>query len=289
MLRAAASNTPPEGNLMSLPGILDPWREIIHPAALILPRPNDNEYSELKNSIEARGVLTPLATYVDKKGEHWLLDGVSRLQVMVELDKPILDDAGRWAVPTTPYYEEQGADPYEIALSLNVTRRHLTPEQKREVIRQLRQDRPELSDRAVARMAGVSPHTVGEVRHEAEDRAEEPAEEQVDPETGEITVREPETGEGDDNVTHIARGVVQEPRQEETGRRARGRQPVTPTQRRRPRSAPDANGEDVDAKPFVGTILPTANKTARIAEAKRCVKHLGLVVTDLISRRRVAA
>jgi hypothetical protein len=72
------------------------------PAVLILPRPKQTEYSELKNSIEVRGVLTPLATYIDAKGDHWLLGAVSRLQVMVELDKPVLDVERRWAIPTTP-------------------------------------------------------------------------------------------------------------------------------------------------------------------------------------------
>lgn len=74
-----------------------------------MPRPNETKYSELRNSIEARRVLTPLATYID--GDHWLINGVSCLQVMVELDKTVLDVEGRWAIPTTPYSEEKGHDP----------------------------------------------------------------------------------------------------------------------------------------------------------------------------------
>lgn len=257
---------------MQLPGILDPWREVIHPAALILPRPSDSEYSELKTSIEQRGVLTPLATYIDAKGEHWLLDGVSRLQVLVELGHKILDDEGRWAVPTTPYYAEQGHDPHEIAMSLNVVRRHLTPAQKRDVIRQLREERPELSDRAIARMAGVDPHTVGDVRHQEEARAE--IEEQIDPETGEVL-------DETDNVTPIPRGV----RREESGRVARGRAPVSPRERRQRRPRNGAEGGEVTLA-FIGTVLPSATKAARVAEAKRCLRHLGLTVGDLTSRSR---
>jgi ParB-like chromosome segregation protein Spo0J len=270
---------------MSLPGVLDPWREVIHPAALILPRPSEREYADLKASIAERGILTPVATFIDGKGEHWLLDGVSRLQALVELDQPILDNEGRWAIPTTPYSAEHGHDPYEIALSLNVVRRHLTNEQKREVIRQLREERPELSDRAIARMAGVSPHTVAEERQAAEDEG-------FDPETGEV-VTNGELPVGDDgedtqeNVTPISRGVVRE-REEVTGRRARGRQAKTPVQRRERRQQPAAEPVQEQGQPFVGTVLATASKTQRIAEAKRCLKFLGLTIADLAPKRRAA-
>jgi hypothetical protein len=266
---------------MSLPGVLDPWREVIHPAALILPRPSDSEYADLKASIESRGMLTPVATFIDKKGEHWLLDGVSRLQVLVEMNQEILDNEGRWAVPTTPYYEEKGDDPYEIALSLNVVRRHLTPAQKREVIRQLREERPDLTDRAIARMAGVSHHTVADEREQEEETQtaaageETVTEPRVDPETGEVIENE--------NVTHISRGVVQEPRTEVSGRRARGRQPGV----RRPRAAAgDGDTANLPTVVFTGTVLPQAPKAQRVAEAKRCLKHLGLSVADLTPRGR---
>ena len=267
---------------MSLPGVLDPWREVIHPAALILPRPSETEYNDLKHSIETRGVLTPLATYIDAKGEHWLLDGVSRLQVLVELDKPILDAEGRWAIPTTPYSEEQGHDPYEIALSLNVIRRHLTNEQKREVINQLRSERPELSDRAIARMAGVDPKTVAHARH-----GQEEAEVEHDPETGEIIEeQEPETGDSQETATITPIRRARE-RREESGRRTRGRQPESPRQRLRRRQETREAQTVVDGpQPFIGTILPNASKTARVAEARRCLKHLGLTVADLGPRRR---
>jgi ParB-like chromosome segregation protein Spo0J len=286
--------------MMSLPGVLDPWRDVIHPAALILPRPNDAEYADLKASIETRGMLTPVATWVDASGEHWLLDGVSRLQVLVELDRKILDEEGRWALPTTPYYEDQGHDPYEIALSLNVVRRHLTQQQKREVIRQLREERPELSDRAIARMAGVSPHTVADERQAMEEEeveaeiaeteaAEAASGEIVDPETGEVTERQAEapiTNGSDSEAPPAPRRT----RREETGRRARGRQPQTPTERRRVHRAAEPIDPDTGPEqPFIGTVLASATKAQRVAEARRCLKHLRLKLDDLATRRRVAA
>lgn len=150
--------------MSELPEILDPWREVIHPAALILPRPSVIDYQTLKNDITANGILTPLTVFVDVKGEYWLLDGLSRLQILLELKQPVLDDHGRWAIPTTQYYEAKGDDPYTIVLSLNVSRRHLTPQQRREAIAAVLYARPDLSDRAVARVVGVSPATVANVK-----------------------------------------------------------------------------------------------------------------------------
>ena len=71
-------------------------------------------------------------------------------------------------------------------------------------------------------------------------------------------------------------------RVEETGRRARGRKQGSVTrQRERPELGAD--------EPFTGTVLPSAAKTARVAEAKRCVKHLKLTVADLGPRQRKQA
>jgi hypothetical protein len=165
-----------------------------------------------------------------------------------------------------------------------VVRRHLSAAQKREVIRQLREERPELSDRAVARMAGVDPKTVAEERRAQEDEVAEDTQpeaetvETVDQETGEVTT--------ETIVRPFER--PQRPREEATGRRARGRQPQSPVTRRRPREESEDEDED-RGEPFRGTILPSATKVARVAEARRCLKHLGLTVADLTSRRRGAA
>jgi len=264
---------------MTIPSSLDAWREVIHPAALILPRPNAADYAELKESIKARGLLTPLATFIDSGGEHWLLDGVSRLQALVELGQKVLADDGRsWAVATIPYKEEEGADPYEIALSLNITRRHLTPDQKRDLIRALREERPELSDRAIARMAGVSPHTVAAERRD-HDEAEA---ETVQPNGEDASAYE----EGDirEEGEPAAETPSPEPppeRREASGRRARGRKPGSVSEPEPPVQLP--------ARPFIGTVLPSAPKARRVAEARRCIRYLQLAVDDLMRRTGAAA
>jgi hypothetical protein len=57
-------------------------------------------------------------------------------------------------------------DPFAYVVSANVHRRHLTTEQKREVVAALLKSRPERSDRATAAIAKVSDKTVGDVRSE---------------------------------------------------------------------------------------------------------------------------
>lgn len=147
----------------TLPDVLDPWRDIIHEAALLLPRLTEAEYADLKASIEARGLLTPLVVWKDQNDEHHLLDGVSRLQILLELDQPVLED-GEWLVPVRFFEEAEGIDPFAPVLELNLARRHLTIEQKREVIAKLVAARPELSSNAIAKIAGISHNTVEAAR-----------------------------------------------------------------------------------------------------------------------------
>ncbi len=59
--------------------------------------------------------------------------------------------------------------PFERVISLNITRRHLTTAQKREVIVALLQEMPESSNRELARKVGVDDKTVGTVRRHLED------------------------------------------------------------------------------------------------------------------------
>jgi hypothetical protein len=57
-----------------------------------------------------------------------------------------------------------GGDPEKHAYSLNLHRRHLKPEKKRELIARLLREKPEASDRQIAAAAQASPTTVGIVR-----------------------------------------------------------------------------------------------------------------------------
>ena len=59
---------------------------------------------------------------------------------------------------------DETVDPFEYVLSVNLRRRHLTPEQRRELIAKLLKATPSKSDRQIAKTVKVSPTTVGTVR-----------------------------------------------------------------------------------------------------------------------------
>lgn len=118
----------------------------------VMPRLSADEYADLEKSIETDGVLVPII--VSPSGE--IIDGHHRAEIAQSLGLPC------------PEVVKHGS-PAELrtfAYSLNLHRRHLTREQKRDLIAQsLRQD-PQLADREHARRTGVSPTTVGAVREE---------------------------------------------------------------------------------------------------------------------------
>ena len=71
-------------------------------------------------------------------------------------------------------YLRDGQDPLSTVVSLNIDRRHLTAEQKRDLLVTLVKANPERSDRATAQLAKVSDKTVTSVRRKLEARSEIP-------------------------------------------------------------------------------------------------------------------
>jgi hypothetical protein len=99
-------------------------------------------------------------------------------------------------------------DPYAIALSLNVHRRHLNAEDKRKLIADVLKAKPELSDRAIGRLTKADHKTVGDIQSKA---------------NGEIPHK------AIDHVETEANGEIphKPDRVEASGRQARGRKPAT--------------------------------------------------------------
>src|SRR5262249_5703357 len=60
-------------------------------------------------------------------------------------------------------------DPYDCVLSFNIHRRHLTTDQKRDLIAKVIKAKPEYSNRQIADRVWVSPTTVRKVRAEMEE------------------------------------------------------------------------------------------------------------------------
>jgi ParB-like chromosome segregation protein Spo0J len=127
-----------------------------HPLADVFPLMEGVEFDELVADIKANGLQQPIILYEDK-----ILDGRNRYRACCAAGvKP------KYQIINTFAFRFDTALTYVI--SANLRRRHLTAEQKREVIEKLLKADPEKSDRQVARLIGASPTTIGKVRKERE-------------------------------------------------------------------------------------------------------------------------
>jgi ParB-like chromosome segregation protein Spo0J len=162
------------------------WREVlpVHPAAELFPLMSETELRELGEDIKAHGLLSPFAITATKQPKGWsysLLDGRNRLDAMELVGisfSPGLDK-GTCVILTqpkkiclSPFVSVATVVPeneaYAYVISANAHRRHLTVEQKLEVIAKLVKAAPGKSDRQIADAVKASPTTVGKVRKELE-------------------------------------------------------------------------------------------------------------------------
>lgn len=111
----------------------------------LIPPLTDEEFAALKADIAERGVLIPVE--VDENGE--VLDGAHRLRACEELGI----DCERVVRPGLSHDEKR-----DHAIALNLARRHLTPEQRKPLVKRLRADG--WSTRRIAEAAGVEEVTV---------------------------------------------------------------------------------------------------------------------------------
>ena len=145
------------------------WRDVlkVHPAADLFPMMSPDEIKSLGEDIQRNGQRVPIVLWAPTPDDHgrWqLLDGRNRLDAAelagIEVVSIRTDKGGRVDV-TAPHrhlYGRDGgrsaidgtsltADPYEYVLSANVHRRHLTGEQKRELIAKVLKAQPGSSNR----------------------------------------------------------------------------------------------------------------------------------------------
>jgi hypothetical protein len=76
--------------------------------------------------------------------------------------------------PNNELVDTVHSDPYEFVISANIHRRHLTVEQKRELIDKLLKADPTKSDRAIAKVVKANDKTVAKRRRKLEGRADIP-------------------------------------------------------------------------------------------------------------------
>src|SRR5262245_47169822 len=118
----------------------------VHPAADMFPMLGDAELHELAEDIKANGLHEPVWLWKDPDRGPVLLDGRNRVAACAMVG----------AAAHSQYY--QGSDPVAFVVSMNMRRRHLTPDQRAELVVKLRADG--MSVRTIAEATGVPKSTV---------------------------------------------------------------------------------------------------------------------------------
>jgi hypothetical protein len=163
------------------------WREHleIHPAAELFRLMSPAELKELADDIKKNGLHTPIVMWETDDPDdpdhpdYYLLDGRNRLDAMALAGLLDVDGYKLFELKHSATFLKRAAlrnsrGPYAAALSLNVHRRHLTADQKRDLIAKVLKAKPEDSNRQIASAVKVDHKTVGAVRSEMEGRGEIP-------------------------------------------------------------------------------------------------------------------
>ena len=118
-----------------------------------MPMMGDEEFDQLVENIKEIGLQNPIVLY-----EGQILDGRNRYLACIKAGVP----------PKSVEFD--GEDPIAFVHAVNVHRRHLTVEQKLDLVAKLLVESPERSDRAIAKLAQLHHKTVGRIRAELEAR-----------------------------------------------------------------------------------------------------------------------
>jgi hypothetical protein len=120
---------------------------IAHPLANMFPMIEGNAFDELKRDIAAQGILEPIRLY-----QGMILDGRNRYAAAKACGHSFtVDDFVQW--------EGTLAEAEAWVISTNLHRRQLTAKQKQEMVRDRIRKAPEMSNRQIAKLLGVS-HTM---------------------------------------------------------------------------------------------------------------------------------
>jgi hypothetical protein len=174
---------PGRGNVARMPDKSPTrWRDVItvHPAAELFPLMSPEDLRELASDIREHGLRDEITITHDGQ----LVDGRNRLDAL-ELNGANVACSLKRITDFLPSREPGGvigyryrcideALAYSLAVSSNIRRRHLTTEQKREIIAKLLTAQPETSDRQIAKTVAVDNKTVASVRQDMERREEIP-------------------------------------------------------------------------------------------------------------------
>jgi hypothetical protein len=125
-----------------------------------------DELKVLGEDIIKNGLCERVAVIDGPDGKPVLIDGRNRLDAMELVGQQFTLEVVAMRLRCQEH--SQDFDPYAYVTSINLHRRHLTAEQKRDLIAKLIKATPEKSNRQIAETVKVSPTTVGTVRAELE-------------------------------------------------------------------------------------------------------------------------
>jgi hypothetical protein len=140
------------------------WRDVlpVHPAANLFPLMSNEELKDISDDIKKNGLQEQVV--LTKQGE--LLEGRNRLDAMELAGIALFEEPG--TLMPKLWRPFLGDDPVAFVISANLHRRHLTVEQKHELIEKLLKVAPEKSDRQIADEATSNRTTVGQIRKKLE-------------------------------------------------------------------------------------------------------------------------
>ena len=162
----------------------------VHPAADLFPMLSAEESQELADDIQANGIRSSIYLRKLDDGRYELVDGRNRLDALAKLNLLGIEyPSGRvvvtkgynpkdkWTAPSMglppqPFAYVADQDIPALVRSLNIHRRHLDVNERREVIVWLLKLCPEKSDRQIGKELKRDHKTVGKVRADLEERGE---------------------------------------------------------------------------------------------------------------------
>jgi hypothetical protein len=139
-----------------VPPALDYENLQFHELANIFPLIEGDEFDGFVDALKRQGLLNPMTLHQGK-----IIEGRNRYRAGKKLGYKF---SAKDFVELPP-----DKDPRDFVLTANVQRRHLTTEQKRDLVVRLLRERPRDSDRKIALLIGVSNKTVSTYRKELEE------------------------------------------------------------------------------------------------------------------------
>jgi hypothetical protein len=148
------------------------WRQVlkVHPAANKMPNASASEMRRIRGDIKVHGLKTPVILASIAGGPTMLLDGRTRLDALEAEGVKLFDEYGHLAVDHELAELQDDTAAWDMVWSKNVHRRQLDHKQITEAVKVILAERPEASNRSIAKEIGCNHHKVASIRqqHEAE-------------------------------------------------------------------------------------------------------------------------